>query len=439
MQLQQRLFVAAPITQITYTPPPRQNIPHGFIEAPSRHESWASSSSMQNFTRASPTSTEITNGGSAGGESYFKAQSQHPVESLSRTSTAPIEADNKKRSFFGGVFGKQKSIPEAPLTPAVNLPHGATRIVPPTILKKDELLNGALSPGLGLNLPQPEIPQLIRSRVSSVSTMSSTLPEAERQETDPFYDPWKNVSSPRQEYPDSQLNSYTSFAPDTVPAHTAASSHRTSTSSHLSWSSRDNSSSHRSSQSSNLSWSPPATAPLNVTKRPTLASISEPSRGSTVSSASGHSWLSQDSISNHRTSQVSDLSWADSATSAPEVDQRPRQASSSAPEVVTRPRQPSVSAPEVYQQAQLASVSTLTQRLSTVSTGSSIRQPSSPNMLATVQYGPGGLKGNLPNEDNKFAGFCKGMVPIRIFGTAYLAKPHNRRLAAPDRRQQKSH
>ena len=424
MQLQQRLFVAAPITEITYTSqPPRQNIPHGFIETPSRHESWASQSSMQSPPRASTVSTEIMSGGSPGVGSIFKPHpgtrtSQYPVESLSRASTAIFEVDNKKRSFFAGVFGKQKIIPEIPPTPAVDLPHGATRIVPPAIPPKDEVFNSALNAGLGFNIPQQEVPQLVPSRVSSVSTMSSSLPEAERQETDPFYDPWKNTPSPREEYPDHRPNGCTfgpPFGPDTVPAHTAASGHRTSTSSGHSWASRDNPSSHRSSQSSNLSWSPPVTAPLTVTKRPPLASISEPHRLSAVSVASGHSWLSRDSTSNHRTSQVSDLSWVDPATSAPEVDQRPRQSSVSAPEVVPRPRQASFSALEVYQLAQVASVSTPTQRLSTVSTGSSVRQPTSPNMHDTVRLGLGRSKGNLPSEDNNFAGFCKGMLPSSHF------------------------
>ena len=441
MQLHQRLLVAAPIKEIAYTSQPPQKVPHGFIEAPSRHESWASQPSMQRPSRASTASAEILNGGTGGIGSIFQPRleyrtTQYPVEGFSRTSTAPVEVDNRKRSFFGSVFGKQRTIPEIPPNQAVDIPYGATRIVPPVIPSaippKDELPNGASNAGLGFSPSQQEAPpQRIPSRVSSVSTVSSSLPDAERQETDPFYDPWKNTPSPREEYSDSRQNSYSfrlSLGPDTIPAHTAASAHRTSTSSGYSWASRDNPSSHRSSQSSNISWSPPPTAPHKVSKRPTLASVSEPAhRVSTASAASGHSLVSRENTSNHRSSQVSNLSWVDPATSAPEVDQRhrqellptqevvprPRQASISAPEVVPRPRQPSVSAPEVVQRHQLASVSAPAQCLSTVSTvstASSGRQSISPNVNWTVRQSLGKSKGNLPSEDNNFMGFCKGML-----------------------------
>jgi len=238
-------MVAAPITEARYSPPlPISRVNQGFIDtSPSRVDSWTTQSSVAG---PSQSSTGIT-----------------------------IESDQRKSGRFSGIFRKPKTVTEDSQPRVAEYPQEApTRDLPPVPLKDDQQ-NGNLMMGLGLARPSQQEQLSNRSRVSSVSDRHSSIAEAESPESDPFFDPWKGVPSPREEVhetqpfnrsnrvslePETFLGHRASIGPDTIPDHGSALGHRSSQSSSHSWVSklsRDSTSSHRNSQASNHSWRPP--------------------------------------------------------------------------------------------------------------------------------------------------------------------------------------
>lgn len=224
-----------------YTPP---GAFHGFIEPGSRQTSFATQSSV-----APPS-----------------------LMSQSRSSTGIIEGEIKRPSRFP--FRKQKTVVEAAQPRVINASPAVFGGFPPSTPPKDFQADGSLIRGLGLGTSPPERPPLDVSRVSSVSTSSSYSVELDHPESDPFFDPWKDTSSPREALRESP--SYPQrhpFAPDTIPEHTSPLCHGISQSSGQSWipnSARPSSASKRSSQASDNS--------LQLSTMPSIGSTRLPSQ-----------------------------------------------------------------------------------------------------------------------------------------------------------------
>lgn len=259
MQLHQRLMVAAPITQISYSPPVSKFNPVFTESSLPRVESWNTQSST-----AGP----------------------------SRSSTIEVDPEISVRRC--GIFRRQKIIVEVPQPLIAKLPQGAPMRGPPSVPLKDDRQMGNLMIGHGVDLPSREEELFNRSRVSSMSDRRSSIAEEESLQSDPFYDPWKGTPSPkvdvheRQPFdrshqrslePDNMPDHRVSIHPDTVPDHGSALGHRRSQSSTHSWVSKiskESSSSHRNSQGSNHSWRP-STFSEPATHRLSQASIGQSS------------------------------------------------------------------------------------------------------------------------------------------------------------------
>ena len=233
-------MVAAPITQISYSPPVSKFNP-AFIESSlPRVESWNTQSST-----AGP----------------------------SRSST--IEVDPKKPGRLSGIFRWQKMIAKVPQPHLAQLPEAAPNRSPPPVPPKNDQQIGNLMIGLGVDLPSEEEKLFNRSRVSSMSDRRSSIAEEASPESDPFCNPWEGTPSPKVDVherqpldrshrrslePDNLPNHRVPMYPDTVPDHGSALGHRCSQSSTHSWVSKlqkESRSSHRNSQASNHSWRSP--------------------------------------------------------------------------------------------------------------------------------------------------------------------------------------
>ncbi|MCJ1399619.1 hypothetical protein MMC11_002821 [Xylographa trunciseda] len=246
MQLHQRLLVAAPITVMRSSPP------HGFIEPASRQQT---------------------------GLSQLSSSSSFPL-SPSRTSTETTEVDYRRPSRFP--FGrKPKPIVEHPQPQIMSLlparPHGS----PSALAQKDELADGTLLAGLGLGALSTDKTALNVSRVSSVSTGSSFSLEPDHQESNPFFDPWKDTSSlnnQRESESPRQSPSF-SFGPDTIPEHSSSLGNRTSQYSVQGWApsqAQQSSSSKRSSRASDHSLQQATVHSSTSSHRPSISTIFAP-------------------------------------------------------------------------------------------------------------------------------------------------------------------
>ena len=245
--------MAAPITEMRYSPPhPPQNGFHGFIEPFSRQQTGFSQSSTAPFSPLSP----------------------------SRSSTATTEVENKRPGRF--TFGrKQKTTVERPQPQIMGVspttPHG----FPPALPSKDGIIDGTLMAGLGLGAsPTDKTPHDV-STVSSVSTGSSFSVEPDNQESDPFFDPWKDTRSHRshRESQSSKQSQSFSLGPDTIPEHSSALGNKTSELSGQSWASaqvRPSPSSKRSSRASENSLQLSTAQSSKSTRRPPPSTVFTP-------------------------------------------------------------------------------------------------------------------------------------------------------------------
>ena len=329
MQLHQRLLVAAPITEMRPIPPHLpQNGFHGFIEPVSRQQTAFTQSSIPLASPLLP----------------------------SRSSTATTEVELKRPSRFP--FGrKSKNVVENPQPQIMGASPTRPHDFPSAPTPKDELVDGTLFAGLGLGLSPTDKTVLNVSRVSSVSTGSSFSLEPDHQESNPYFDPWKDVSSPTSHHGSlsSKQSPAFAFGPDTVPEHTSSLGNRTS-------------------PSSGQPWAPPQphqSAKLSPSFSFGPDSIPEHSSflGNRTSKSFAQSWApsqAQDSSSSKRSSRASDNS----------LQLFPVQSSPS----THRPSLSTLFAPQGMPVAQ----DVIKPRL----TGSS--------------------RGYLPAEENDFAGFCNG-------------------------------
>ncbi|MCJ1392001.1 hypothetical protein MMC18_004868 [Xylographa bjoerkii] len=252
-QLHQRLLLAAPITEMRYSPPhPPQSGFHGSIESVSRQQTGLSQLSMSPTFPLSP----------------------------SRSSTATTEVENRKPSRFP--FGrKPKTIVEHPQPQIRGISPTDFNGFPPALPPKDEFADGTLMAGLGLGVLRTDKTPLDVSRVSSVSTGSSFSIEPDQQDTSPFYDPWKDTSSlnSRRESQSSKQSPSFSFGPDTMPEHTSSLGNRISQSSHQLWAppqAQYSSLSKRSSRASDNSLQLSTVQSSSSTNRPSLSTTFAP-------------------------------------------------------------------------------------------------------------------------------------------------------------------
>ncbi|MCJ1382487.1 hypothetical protein MMC17_005600 [Xylographa soralifera] len=329
MQLHQRLLVAAPIAEMRPGPPhPPQNGFHGFIE---------------------PVSHQQT------------GFSQSPLPPP-RSSTATTENETRRPSRFP--FGrKSKTVVENPqpqiMGASPTRPHG----FPSALTPEDELIDGTLLAGLGLGLPPTDKTPLDVSRVSSVSTGSSFSLEPDHQESNPFFDPWKDSSSPysHRGSQSSKQSPTFAFGPDTIPEHTSSLGNRIP-------------------QSSGQSWAPPQ-AQQSFKLSPSFS-------------------FGPDSIAEHssflrnRTSQSSGQSWGPSQAQNSSSSKRSSRASDNSLQSF-----PIQSSPSKHQ----PSLSTLFAPQGTPVAQEVIKPRTT-----------GGSRGYLPGEENDFAGFCNGAWKLQI-------------------------
>ncbi|MCJ1415757.1 hypothetical protein MMC32_002090 [Xylographa parallela] len=331
MQLHQRLLVAAPITEMRSSPPhPSQNGFHGFIEPVSRQQTGFSQAPLPSSSPSPP----------------------------SRSSTATTEVEVRRPSRFP--FGrKSKTLVENPQPQIVGTSPTRPHDFPSAPTPKDEFIDGTLMAGLGLGLPPTDKTPLNVSRVSSVSTGSSFSVEPDHQESNPFFDPWKDTSS-LNSHRDSQSSTQSptfAFGPDTVPEFTSS----LGSTAPQSWGPPQPQQFPR--QSPSFSFSPDTI--------PEHSSV----LGNRISRLSGQPWAppqAPNSSTSRRSSRASDNS----------LQLFPAQSSSSQ----HRPSLSTLFAPQGTPVAQQVIKPILT----------------------------GGSRGYLPAEENDFAGFCNGAWKLQI-------------------------
>ena len=349
MQLHQRLLVAAPITEMRSSPPhPSQNGFHGFIEPVSRQQTGFSQAPLPSSSPSPP----------------------------SRSSTATTEVEVRRPSRFP--FGrKSKTLVENPQPQIVGTSPTRPHDFPSAPTPKDEFIDGTLMAGLGLGLPPTDKTPLNVSRVSSVSTGSSFSVEPDHQESNPFFDPWKDTSS-LNSHRDSQSSTQSptfAFGPDTVPEFTSS----LGSTAPQSWGPPQPQQFPR--QSPSFSFSPDTI--------PEHSSV----LGNRISRLSGQPWAppqAPNSSTSRRSSRASDNS----------LQLFPAQSSSSQ----HRPSLSTLFAPQGTPVAQQVIKPILT----------------------------GGSRGYLPAEENDFAGFCNGKRPRFNRKIVMIADVHSRRLEATD-------
>ena len=298
MQLHQRLLVAAPITEMNYSPPqsaqptnqpmiqytnqatnqqmnhsmnppmvqplsqPIKQPFHGFIEPASRQQTWATQGS-----------------------------SQSPIDSGSRSSTGLSDFEQKRPSRFP--FGrKPKPIPEGPDPRVQEISNHMNESPPLSNTPPKELsYNSAGRNGFGLGVSPPERSLFSGSRTSSVSTGSSFSIEPDHAESNPTFNPWNDIPGPRPVHRESRSSTNSqplNLGPDVIPSHTSGSGHRNSQASNHSWMSGTSQPNNRSNRNSQGSLYPPQ-SPLGTTtqssaetvttffaRRPSERSISSP-------------------------------------------------------------------------------------------------------------------------------------------------------------------
>ncbi|MCJ1281358.1 hypothetical protein MMC26_000677 [Xylographa opegraphella] len=335
MQLHQRLLVAAPIVDMRPSPPhPPQNGFHGFVEPVSRQQTGFSQAPLPFSSSSAP----------------------------SRSTNVTTEVEVRRPSRFP-LGRKSKNVIENPQPQIMGVSATGLHDLPSTPTSKDELLDGTLLAGLGLGLPPTDKSSFNASRVSSVSTGSSFSLEPDHPESNPFFDPWKDTSSPiSQRGSQSSKQSPTfAFGPDSGPEHISSLGNTLP-------------------QSSNQYWGPPQAQP--------------PSRQAPAFSFGPNSIPEHSSILNNRASQSSGQSWASPQAQNSSSSKRSSRASDNSLQSFPVP------------------------------SSSSQHRPSLPTLFAP-QGTPvaqavikprttGGLRGFLPAEENDFAGFCNGAWKLQI-------------------------
>ena len=360
MQLHQRLLVAAPITEMRPSPPlPPQNVFHGFIEPGSRQQTGFSQAPLPLFSPFT----------------------------LSRSSTATTEVQNPRPSRFP--FGrKTKTMIENPqpqiMSASPTRPYG----LPSAPTLKDELVDSTLLAGLGLGLSPTDKTSLNVSRVSSVSTRSSFSLEPDHQESNPYFDPWKDTSSPAS-HRGSQSSKHSpsfAFGPDAVPEHTSSLGNRIS-------------------PHAGQTWAPP----------PQQSSTLSPSFSFGPDSIPEHS-----SFLVNRKAQPFAQSWAPLQAQDSSSSKRSSRASDNSLQLYPVQSSPSKHRPSI----------------------SSLFAPQGTPIAQEVikPRTTGSFRGYLPAEENDFAGFCNGTGPFPSHGRNVVTATdmHSRRLEAADWREEES-